>query len=67
MWFWNAFSNPILLIGIFTSDDKSTLVQYWLGAVKQKAITKANVDLNICRHMVLLNHNALNPSTQRYN
>ena len=33
---------------------------YWLGAMKQQAITRANVDPDPCRHMVPLGHNELN-------
>ena len=32
---------------------------YWLGAVRQQAITWANVDLDPCCHMVSLGHNEL--------
>ena len=45
------------------TDDKSTLVQVmaWCRqATKQQAITWANVDLDLCRHMVSLGHNELN-------
>ena len=31
----------------------------WLGAIRQQAITWANVDTDICLHMVSLGHNAL--------
>ena len=31
----------------------------WLGAVRQQAITWANVDPNLCRHMASLGHNEL--------
>ena len=41
------------------TDDKSTLVQEWLGAVRQQAITWANVDPDLCRHMASLGHNEL--------
>ena len=41
------------------TDDQSTLVQEWLGAVRQQAITWANVDPDLCRHMVSLDHNEL--------
>ena len=33
--------------------------RWWLGAVKQPAITWANVDLILCRHMASLDHNHL--------
>ena len=42
------------------TDDKSTLVQVWLGAVRQQAITWAIVDPDLCRHMASLGHNELN-------
>ena len=32
----------------------------WLGAVRQQAITWANVDPDFCRHMASLGHNELN-------
>ena len=31
----------------------------WLGAVRQQAITWANVDLDLCRHMTSQGHNEL--------
>ena len=31
----------------------------WLGAVRQQAITRVNVDPDLCRHMVSLGHNDL--------
>ena len=31
----------------------------WLGAVRQQAITWANVDPDLCRHMVSVGHNEL--------
>ena len=37
--------------------DKST--SGWLGAVRQQAITWANVDQDLCHHMVSLGHNML--------
>ena len=33
--------------------------RYWLGAVRQQAITWANVDPDLCRHMASLCHNEL--------
>ena len=33
--------------------------RYWLGAVRQQAITRANVDPDLCRHMTSLSHNEL--------
>ena len=33
--------------------------KYWLGAVRQQAITWANVDSDLCRHMASLGHNVL--------
>ena len=49
------------------TDDKSTLVQF--GAVRQQAITWANVDPDPCRHMASLGHNELkiiSPHLQRH-
>ena len=39
------------------TDDKSILVQVMAGAVRQQAITWANVDPYLCLHMVSLGHN----------
>ena len=36
----------------------------WLGAVRQQAITWANVEPDLCRHMASLGHNELNKSFQ---
>ena len=33
--------------------------RYWLRAVRQQAITRSNVDPDICHHMVSLDHNGL--------
>ena len=33
--------------------------RYWLGAVRQQAITWDNVDEGLCRHIVSLGHNGL--------
>ena len=72
MWFSKCTLNLDFLIGIFrfSSDsalawmplglihDKSLLLQEWLGAIIQQAITHgitgANVDRDICCHMVFL-------------
>ena len=40
-------------------DDQSTFVQIWLGAIRQQAITGANVDPDLCRHMGSLGPNEL--------
>ena len=40
-------------------DDKSTLVQVRVGAIRQQAITWANVDPNLCHHMAWLGLNEL--------
>ena len=37
--------------------------RWWLGAVRQQAITWANVDLDLYYHMVLLGHNEFNFET----
>ena len=39
------------------TDDKSTMVQVMAWGRRQKAITWANVDPNLCHHMVSLGHN----------
>ena len=41
------------------TDDKSTMVQVMVGAVRQQPITWANVDPDLCRYMVSLGHNEL--------
>ena len=41
------------------TDDQSTLVQVMLGAVRQQAITRANIDQDLCQHMASLGHNEL--------
>ena len=38
------------------TDDKSTLVQVMAGAWRHQAITWANVDPDLCRHMVSIGH-----------
>ena len=43
------------------TDDKSTLPQVMLGAVRQQAITWADVDTDLCRHMASQGHNELKP------
>ena len=42
--------------------EKSTLVMAW--CVRQQAITQANVDPELCRHMASLGHNGLAASEQ---
>ena len=43
------------------TDDESTLVQAMACAVKQQAITRANVDPDLCRHMESLGPKELIP------
>ena len=71
--FEDVIFNPSLLIGIFKSsfdnvlrwipqdltDDKSTLVQVRLGAVRQQAITWTSVDQDLQGHMASLGPNEL--------
>ena len=71
--FKTAIFNLVLLIGIFTSskdnalwwipwdltDDKSTLVQVMAWCHQAPAITRANVDLVLCRHLASPGHNEL--------
>ena len=40
--------------------DTSTWVQWWLFALRQITITRANVNPNLCRHIATLGHNVLN-------
>ena len=42
------------------TDGKSTLVQVMAWCRQAQAITWANVDPDLCRHMVSLGHNELN-------
>ena len=46
-------------MSICLTDDKLTLVQVRLGAVRQQTITWANVRPDLCRHMASLGHNEL--------
>ena len=46
-------------ISMDCSDGKSTLVQVMAWAVRQQAITWANVDPDLCCHMASLGHNEL--------
>ena len=48
------------------ADDKSTLVQYWLGVVRHRAITWANVDPDLCRHMASLGRSELIPDIGKF-
>ena len=41
------------------ADDQSTLVQVMLGAIRQQAITWANVDSVLCHHLASLGPNEL--------
>ena len=42
------------------TDDKSTLVQVMVAAVRQQAIIWTNVDPDLCRHMASVGHKELN-------
>ena len=42
------------------ADDKSSLVQVMAWCVRQQAITWANVDPDLCRHMASLGPSELN-------
>ena len=71
--FKSVIFHLVLLIGIFRSyddnalrwmsrdlsEDKSTLVQVRAWCGHQQAITWANVDPDLCRHMASLGHNEL--------
>ena len=48
------------------TDDKSTLVQV-IGAIRQQAITWANVDPDLCCHMASLGPNGLKRETRLCN
>ena len=39
-------------------------IRWWLGAVRQQAITWTNIKQDLCPHMVLLGHNELNANVQ---
>ena len=43
------------------TDDKSILVQVWLGATRKQAITWTDVDSDPCRHMASLGRNEFVP------
>ena len=47
-------------ISLELTDDKSTLVQVMAWAVRQQAITWANVDPDLCHHMASLGYYELN-------
>ena len=42
-----------------TFDDKSNWFRYWLGVIRQQAITSVNVDPELYSHMPSLGHNDL--------
>ena len=69
----NAIFNLVLLYGTLKSHDnvldechrnllliRQYWFRYWLGAVRQQAITWIKVDPYLCHHMVLLGSNELN-------
>ena len=56
----NAFLVKLHSALAFTND-KSTLVQVMVWCRQAQAITWANVDPDLCRHMVSLGHNQLTP------
>ena len=39
--------------------EKSTPVQVMAGHIRQQAINLANIDPDLCRHMIALGHNVL--------
>ena len=41
------------------TDDKSTVVQVMVGAIRQQAITWASVGPDLCHHIAALGHNKL--------
>ena len=47
----------LILMSLDFTDDQSTLVQVMVGAVRQQAITWANVDQDLCCHMASLGQN----------
>ena len=47
------------------TDDKSTLIQLMAGVVRQQAITWANVDPDLHRHMASLGHSESNVPVQQ--
>ena len=56
----------VSLVKLPSDEDQQTLSmisQYlprsWLGAIRQQAITWANIDPNLCRHVMSLGHNEL--------
>ena len=69
IWFWNAFDGSLswtLLVKLLSGEcykQPLMISHHWfrsrLGIVRQQAITWANVDPQLCRHMALLGHNEL--------
>ena len=49
----------ILLLASLEQHFQFHTTNQWLGAVRQQAITWANVDPDLCRHMVSLAYNEL--------
>ena len=56
--FWFSSDSTFAWMSLGLIHDKSLLLQEWLGAIIQQAITPgitwANVDPDVCRHMVFL-------------
>ena len=58
-WSISCEINLLIWMSLDFTDDQSILVQYWLGAIGQQAITRANVDTDLCRPVAALGHNEL--------
>ena len=52
-----SYEIALMWISLYLTDDKSTLVQVMIGALRQQAIIWANVDPDLSRHVVSLSHN----------
>ena len=46
---------------VVDANNKPIFVRSWLGAVRQQAITWANIDPDLCHHMASLDHIELTP------
>ena len=61
MGIFESYDNVLRWMPQNLTDDKSTLVQVWLGGIRQQAICWVNVDPDLCRHMASLGVNDLTP------
>ena len=57
---WTSFAIVLWRIPRETLMISQQLLKGWLGAVRVQAITRANVDPNMCHHMASFGHESLN-------